>query len=497
MSLAWLIAIPVLGGLLAWLAERVVAGGSRWTSLATLGADAIIALMLLPDTYGRAPGTGPWAVALRVPWIPQIGASFELGLDGLALALVLLTLFLGFAAVICSWTEIDDRVGFFHFNLLWTIAGVLGVFLALDLFLFFLFWEVMLVPMYFLIALWGHERRVYAAIKFFIFTQGSGLLMLVSIVALAFAHFDATGKFTFDYFALMGTPVPAATAMWIMLGFFAAFAVKLPVVPLHSWLPDAHTEAPTAGSVLLAGVLLKTGAYGLLRFAVPLFPHASAVFAPYAIALGVAGILYGAVLAFAQTDMKRLVAYTSVSHLGFVLLGIYAFDRWALHGAVMQIVAHGVTTGALFIIVGAMQERIHTRDMRRMSGLWTDAPRMGAFAMFFAIASLGLPGLGNFIGEFLVLLGVFRVDVVAASFGAVGVVLAAVYALTMIQRTFHGPAGPLRLRDTGLRETGLAAAMIAVIVWLGVDPQPLFTTVGPSLAGLEQVAGAPRDLADR
>jgi NADH-quinone oxidoreductase subunit M len=267
MSLAWLIAIPVLGGLLAWLAERVVAGGSRWTSLAALGADAIIALMLLPDTYGRAPDTGPWAVALRVPWIPQIGVSFELGLDGLALTLVLLTLFLGFAAVICSWTEIDDRIGFFHFNLLWSVAGVLGVFLALDLFLFFLFWEVMLVPMYFLIALWGHERRVYAAIKFFIFTQGSGLLMLVSIVALAFAHFDATGRFTFDYFVLMGTPIPAATAMWIMLGFFAAFAVKLPVVPLHSWLPDAHTEAPTAGSVLLAGVLLKTGAYGLLRSA--------------------------------------------------------------------------------------------------------------------------------------------------------------------------------------------------------------------------------------
>src|SRR5690606_24495322 len=247
------------------------------------------------------------------------------------------------------WSEITDRVGFFHFNLLWTLAGTVGVFLALDLFLFFFFWELMLFPMYFLIAIWGHERRVYAAIKFFLFTQGSGLLMFVAILALDFINHQQTGTTTFDYFAMSGTELDASTEMLSMLGFFIAFAFNLPPVPLHTWLPDAHTEAPTAGSVILAGILLKTGAYGLLRFAVPLFPDAAMSFAPVAMALGVIGTLYGAVLAFAQDDMKRLVAYTSVSHLGFVLLGIYAWNELALQGAVVQMLAHGLSTGGLFI----------------------------------------------------------------------------------------------------------------------------------------------------
>ena len=318
--------------------------------------------------------------------------------------LILLTLGLGVMSVIASWSEITERVGFFHFNLMLTLAGVIGVFLALDLFLFFFFWELMLVPMYFLIAVWGHERRIYAAIKFFLFTQGSGLLMFAAIVALALINYRQTGTLTFDYFALAKTQLGSTTQMWLMLGFFIAFAVKLPVVPFHTWLADAHTEAPTAGSVILAGLLLKTGAYGLLRFAVPLFPAASATFAPVAMTLGVIGILYGAMLAFAQDDMKRLVAYTSISHLGFVLLGIYAGNALALQGAIVQMLAHGLSTGALFILVGALQERLHTRDMRQLGGLWSTAPRIGAIGLFFAIASLGLPGLGNFVGEFLVLL---------------------------------------------------------------------------------------------
>jgi NADH-quinone oxidoreductase subunit M len=278
------------------------------------------------------------------------------------------------------------------------------------------------------------------------------------------------------------------TALWIMLGFFIAFAVKLPAVPFHTWLPDAHTEAPTAGSVILAGVLLKTGAYGLIRFVVPLFPEAALIFTPTAMGLGVIGILYGAILAFAQSDMKRLIAYTSVSHLGFVLLGVFAWNTWALQGAVIQMLAHGISTGALFILAGAVQERLHTREMGRMGGFWASAPRFGAVTLFFAIASLGLPGLGNFVGEFLVLLGSYRVDVTLTAVAALGLVGAVIYALILIQRTFHGePREGLALADLTPQDTAIMAAMIVAIVWLGLYPQPVLDTAEPALAGLRQL----------
>ena len=303
MILLFLLLIPAIGGALAWVAGGRHPDAPRWIALAVLTLDLILALTLIGPAIA---GHGAWIASFDRPWIPQLGISFELDLDGLSLVLILLTIALSIVSVVISWTEITDRVGLFHASLLWTTTGVIGVFLALDLFLFFFFWELMLVPMYFIIALWGHENRFYAAIKFFIFTQGSGLVMLVAILVLVFIHWHATGHFTFDYFALLGTKMSPATAFWLMLGFFAAFAVKLPAFPFHTWLPDAHTEAPTAGSVLLAGVLLKTGAYGLLRFVVPLFPAAAHAFAPVAMALAVIGILYGALLAFGQTDMKRL-----------------------------------------------------------------------------------------------------------------------------------------------------------------------------------------------
>jgi NADH-quinone oxidoreductase subunit M len=367
----------------------------------------------------------------------------------MSLMLIVLTAFLGIVSVASSWTEIRERTGFFHFNLLWTLAGAIGVFLALDLFLFFFLWELMLVPMYFLIAIWGHENRRYASLKFFLFTQGSGLLMLLAILALAFVHYRNSGVFSFNYFDLLGTVIAPSTALWIMLGFFIAFAVKLPAIPFHTWLPDAHTEAPTAGSIILAGVLLKTGAYGLLRFVVPLFPEAAQTFAPVAMTLGVAGVLYGALLAFAQNDLKRLVAYTSVSHMGFVLLGVFALNPWALNGAVMQMVAHGIGTGALFLIVGALQERMHTRDMQRMGGLWTTMPRMAALGLFFAIAALGLPGMGSFVGEFLVLLGAYRANAWLTAVATLGLIAAVVYALILVQKTFHGEnTHTWRLRDS-------------------------------------------------
>ena len=327
--------------------------------------------------------------------------------------MICLTGLLGVLSVLCSWNEIQNRVGFFHLNLMWILGGVVGVFLAVDLFLFFFFWEMMLVPMFFLIALWGHsgsdgKTRIYAATKFFIFTQASGLIMLLAILGLVFVHFDQTGVLTFNYADLLKTKMSAGTEYILMLGFFIAFAVKFPVVPFHSWLPDAHAQAPTAGSVDLAGILLKTAAYGLMRFALPLFPNASAEFAPIAQWLGVFAIIYGALLSFAQTDIKRLVAYSSVSHMGFVLIAIYSASEIALQGAVVQMMAHGLSAAALFILCGQLYERIHTRDMREMGGIWARMPWLPAVSLFFAAAALGLPGTGNFVGEFLILLGSFQ-----------------------------------------------------------------------------------------
>jgi len=454
-----------------------------------LALDLAIILKIWLERFTRVtdPGQSAWLIELDRAWIPQLGISFHLAMDGLSLLLVLLTLFLGIASVVCSWKEIQDRIGFFHFNLMMVLGGIIGVFLALDLILFYFFWELMLVPMYFLIGIWGHENRIYAAIKFFIFTQAGGLFMLLSILGLYFIHGQNTGAYTFDYSELLGTSMAASTSMWLMLGFFIAFAVKLPAVPLHTWLPDAHTEAPTAGSVILAGLLLKTGAYGLLRFALPLFPDASLAFAPVAMGLAVISIIYGAVMAFAQTDIKRLVAYTSVSHLGFALLGIFALNAISLQGAVMQMICHGLSTGALFILVGMLQERIHTRDLNQMGGLWSSMPRMGATALFFALASLGLPGLGNFVGEFLVLMGTYKTNAFLTALAALGMVLSVIYALWMIQRAFYGPFQKvLPLPDMSIRETAITGIMAAGLLWLGLNPQPVLDTASPALSALQK-----------
>jgi NADH-quinone oxidoreductase subunit M len=489
-----LILILLVGGLLAMLSERFGSHVPRMVALAVVLIDLaylLLALSGLPELTGlQAPVPGDpqtWLMHYRAEWIPAFGIRFEFALDGISLLMVLLTLVLGVVAVSSSWTDVQIKQGFFEANLLWTLAGVLGVFMALDLFLFFLFWEVMLIPMYFLIAIWGHEQRAYAAMKFFIFTQASGLLMLVSVLSLATIHQSNTGIWSFSYFDLLNTPMAAQTAYWLMLGFFVAFVVKLPGFPFHTWLPDAHTQAPTAGSVILAGVLLKTGAYGLIRFAVPLFPEASMEFAPIALWLGAAGVVYGAVLAFAQTDFKRLVAYSSVSHMGFVLLGVYAWNQLALQGAVMQMVAHGFSTAALFMIAGSLQERLHTRDMREMGGLWHNMPRMGAVAMFFIVASLGLPGLGNFVAEFLVLLGLFQVDPWLTMIAALGLITGAAYSLLLMQRSFQGePDKSRRLNDFGTREMLTMALMMVALIGLGLYPQPVLDMAQPVLDGLLQ-----------
>jgi len=526
MILAWLIVIPMAGGLLAWLAGSRRPSGCRWISLVALLADLAAALTLFgrhggpADWHRTMTAAGPpWIARLDLPWIPQIGIRFHLAVDGFSLVLVLLTVFLGMAALASAWTEIRERAGFFYFNLMWVLSGITGVFLAMDLFLFYFFWEMMLIPMYFIIAIWGHERRIYAAIKFFLFTQISGLFMLVAIIGLYVVHGQAGGVYTFDYPQLLGTAMPAGTAMLLMLGFLSAFVVKLPAFPFHTWLPDAHTQAPTPGSVILAGLLLKTGAYGLVRFIVPLFPEAAAAFAPIAMGMGIAGILYGALLAFSQRDLKRLVAYTSVSHMGFVLLGVFAWNALALQGVVMQIVCHGVSTGALFMIAGALQQRLHTRDMRRMGGMWAEVPRLAGVSLLFALASLGLPGLGNFVAEILILLGTWRVSVPAAVSAALGLISAALYALRMVQLTFYGPPrserrpepqaesshssknalenlpGKRTIPDLSVREAVVMGAMIAVILWLGLFPRPLFDAVRPALRHLRQeTAGMQRKI---
>ena len=470
MSLSLLIVVLFIGGLLAWATERIGKQWPRWIAIAALVVDLLMMAMVLLQ-----PIHSGWLLQERWQWIPRFGISIHLALDGLSLILILLTLLLGLLSAVVSWREIETRVGLFHLNLLWTLAGVMGIFLALDLFLFFVFWEVMLVPMYFLVALWGHEARLRAAMKFFIFTQGSGLLMLAAILALAFLHQQQSGTLSFDYELLRQTMLSGQTGFWIMAGFFVAFTVKLPAVPFHAWLPDTHTQAPTAGSVILAGVLLKTGAYGLIRFVVQFFPDAAQSLTPIALVLALAGILYGAVLAFAQTDLKRLVAYTSISHMGFVLLGIFAGTTLALHGAVMQMVAHGLITPALFIVAGALQWRLHSREMEAMGGLWSVVPRFGAATMFFAIAALGLPGLAGFVGEFLVLAGSFASHPTVTVIAALGMVASVIYALQLVQQTLHGERhNEQPLSDLSSREVAVLAVLALLVTWLGLYPAPLF-----------------------
>lgn len=495
MILLWIIIFFFIGGLFAWYSERWGRQWPRWISMIILVAHMGLLgwfwlqhVRLIGSTIG-----GPWVKQYSIPWIPQLGITFHLGMDGISLLLVVLSNLLAIMAVWCSWNAIQTRIGFFHFNLLWILSALVGIFMALDLFLFYFFWEMLLVPLYFLIAIWGHENRTYAAIKFFIFTQSSGLLMLLGFLGLYFIHGHNTGVYTFNYMQLLGTEVPEPIAFWLMLGLFVGFAVKLPIVPFHTWLPDAHTQAPTAGSVDLAGLVLKIGAYGMLRFLIPLFPRAALEFAPAAMIIGVIGIFYGAIVAFSQTDLKRLVAYTSISHMGFVLIGIFAWNQLALQGAIIIMISHGISTSALFIMVGDLYERIHTRDMSRMGGLWSRLPRMGGLGMVFVMASLGLPGLGNFVGEFLVLLGAYKVNAPLTILAAFGFIVSTVYSLWIIQRVFHGRLKEAReerwvLYDSTSREITIMAIMALTVIWLGLYPQTVLNTAGRALENLQSYA---------
>jgi NADH-quinone oxidoreductase subunit M len=477
MILLILIAVLMAGGVLCWITDQRNPSAAKWIALVAVIADFMLA-MYLAITYKSVPVEVSWFFDYRLAWIPDFGISFHVALDGLSLAMLLLTFFLGTASVLCSWNEIREKKGFYFFNLLWTLAGISGVFIAMDLFLFYFFWEVMLVPMYFLISIWGDTNRRYAAYKFFIFTQAGGLLMLIAILALYFLHAQQTGIYTFDYFALVKTTLQPASARWIMGGFLIAFLIKLPMVPFHNWLPDAHSEAPTAGSLILAGLLLKTGAYGIIRFVLTIFPQASAEFTWWAMLFGVIGIVYGAFLAYAQTDIKRLIAYTSVSHMGFVLLGAFSFSEIALQGVIMQMLTHGISTGALFLLAGMLKERLHTRNIEQMGGLWRLMPSMGGTAMLFTMASLGLPMLGNFIAEMLILLGTFSVNPAFTIIASLGLVFSALYSLRLMQKVFLGPVTVTNhVADLSSREYVIMAALTVSIVALGIYPQPVMELV--------------------
>lgn len=464
----------------------LVSGGRRLSdqstkavALLTTVATFVISLVILGRFDSAAAG---FQMIERYSWVKSIGLSYLLGVDGVSLWMVLLTTFLMPLAVLASW-HIEKDVRRYMLAMLILEISVVGSFLALDLLLFFVFFEALLVPMYLLIGGWGGERRVYAAVKFFLYTMAGSAFLLLAILFL-YSKSGAAGQATFDLRSLMSVAgaLPAGTARWLFLGFFIAFAVKVPLFPLHTWLADAHTEAPTAGSVLLAGVLLKVGAYGLIRFNLALFPEAARYFASFVSVLAVIGIIYGAVCAIMQTDIKRLVAYSSVSHLGFVVLGIFAFTHQGMTGGVLQMVNHGLATGALFLVVGMVYDRTHTRQLGELGGLAGVTPWLAGAFLFAVLASVGLPGLSSFVGEFLVIVGTFSVSHWFGSLAAVAVVLAAIYLLWSYQRLAYGPVHEEHrgLRDLSVREVAILAPILGLILLFGVAPRLLTDKIQPT-----------------
>jgi NADH-quinone oxidoreductase subunit M len=478
-DLSLLVFLPTLGAVALLFIPR------RQTSAlfkAALGVSLIVFLQSLWILRRFDPNTGAMQLVERLGWIPAYGIEYAVGIDGLSLFLVLLTALLTPIAILASWS-VAAKVKEYLFFMLLLETGMLGTLVALDLFLFYVFWEVMLVPMYFLIGVWGGQRRVYAAVKFVIYTMAGSLLMLVGIIFLAMRNFQVTQSLTFDLVRILNLHLPYDEQLWLFLAFALSFAIKVPLFPLHTWLPDAHVEAPTAGSVILAGVLLKMGTYGFLRFAIPLFPEAALAAAPWVIALAVIGIVYGALVAMMQDDLKKLVAYSSVSHLGFVMLGLFAFNLQGIEGAVYQMLNHGLSTGALFLMVGMLYERRHSRMIDDFGGLWKQIPIFSAVFLVVTLSSIGLPGLNGFVGEFLILLGAFQITPAWTAVAATGVILGAIYMLWMFRRVVFGPLTRpenQRLEDLNAREICVLAPIVALIFFMGIYPQPFLSRMKSS-----------------
>lgn len=501
--LSSLILLPLIGALALLFINKEKASAIRYAGLLFSTLTFIVSLVIY---FGYDHSSSDFQYIHKFEWIKGLNIFYFVGVDGLSLLLVLLTTFLTPLTLISSWSSIEHKVKEFTFFMLLLETGMIGVFVSLDLFLFYIFWEAMLIPMYFIIGIWGGKERIYAAIKFFLYTMFGSLLMLVAIVWLAVYASGSLGYFTTDITQLykVAPTISRDIQLWMFLAFGLSFAIKVPLFPLHTWLPDAHVQAPTAGSVILAGVLLKMGTYGLLRFNLPLFPEASLYFAPYFSVLAVIGIIYGALVAMVQTDMKKLVAYSSVSHLGFVVLGIFAMTQESVQGAVIQMINHGLSTGALFLLVGVIYERTHTREIADYGGIAKVVPFFAFSLMFASLSSIGLPGLNGFVGEFLILLGSFKSGVLNTwwftVFAATGVIFAAVYLLWMYQRVVFGEVkNPSlhELKDMNAREIFVMIPIFIFIVWIGIYPSTFLKISEKTSAKIIHQVFNPEQTADK
>ncbi len=465
--------LPLLGVLpILFIPQKSEEGKGviRWIAFVT---SILVFLVSLRLYAAFDPGQAGFQFVEHKPWIESFGISYFLGMDGLSFWLIMLTTFLTPITILSTWSAVTKRVKEFMVAILVLETAMLGTFVALDLFLFYVFWELMLIPMYLIIGVWGGERRIYAAVKFFLYTAVGSLLMLVCIIGLVYFHRAETGTLTFNLLELYGTHLPRFYELAFFAAFAFAFAIKVPMFPLHTWLPDAHVEAPTAGSVILAGILLKMGTYGFLRFAMPLFPEGSAFFAPLIITLSVIGIIYGALVAMVQPDIKKLVAYSSVSHLGYCMLGLYVLSRQGVEGSILQMINHGISTGALFLLVGVIYERRHTRLIKEYGGIARVMPAYATIFLIVTLSSIGFPTTNGFIGEFLILLGAFKVNKAAAVLAATGVILGAVYMLWMVQRVFYGEVTNPKnesLKDLTCREFLYLLPLVGLIFWIGLYP---------------------------
>src|SRR5260221_1627677 len=479
--LSFILFEPLVGAALILLISKKNENGIRWVANLT----ALVGFAIsVPLWFWFDPKASDFQLIDRATWIPSVGADYFLGVDGLSTLLVLLTTLMGFIAVLSSWTAITERVKEYYIFLLVLQTGMLGAFMSLDFLLFFLFWEVMLVPMYFLIGIWGSSNRLYSAIKFFLYTLVGSVVMLLGILALYFYNHTLTGVYTFDVTVFHQLSVPFDLQWWVFLAFFLGFAIKVPMFPFHTWLPDAHTDAPTAGSVILAAVLLKMGTYGFLRFSLPILPEASRHFVPHIVTLCIIGVVYGALVALAQKDWKRLVAYSSVSHMAMVMLGMFALNPVGITGSIVQQLNHGISTGALFLLVGIVYERRHTREISEYGGLSKVMPVYAAVFLLMTMSSIGLPTLNGFIGEFLILQGVFVASKMWAVFAASGVVIGAAYMLYLYQRTMFGKVeNPKneKLLDLNHREFVTFAPLIVLAVWMGLYPSPFLRRLDTSV----------------
>ncbi|HYC58484.1 MAG TPA: NADH-quinone oxidoreductase subunit M [Thermoanaerobaculia bacterium] len=485
--------IPLIGALvILFFVNKNNGRAIRIMATVTAVIDFVVSLYLWPNFNRAGTGDGLWQFRETYDWIPSLGVKYDFGIDGISMLLILMTTFIGIIAVVSSYSAIHHREKEYYTLLLMLQTGMIGTFCALDFFLFYVFWEIMLVPMYFIIGIWGGARKLYAAIKFFLYTLAGSVLMLLSILALYFFNdggisflnirgLGNPGSFSVLQFHEIGHLIPPTLQFWIFLGFFFGFAIKVPMFPFHTWLPDAHVEAPTAGSIVLAAVLLKMGTYGFVRFALPILPDATKQLLVPIVVLSLIGIIYGALVSLVQKDMKKLVAYSSVSHLGYVMLGMFALNPMGLRGSVIQMINHGISTGALFLLVGMIYERRHTRMIADYGGLAKQMPMYAALFLIAALSSMGLPALNGFIGEFTILLGVANSTaygtIAYAVIAAIGIVLGAAYLLWLYQRVFWGPLDNpenAKVSDVNRRELGMMLALVALMIWIGIYPKPLF-----------------------